>query len=590
MERLKLAIEQSLQVSLHHSEDLSHTLGDPSSVRVDHNLRTLARVAQSFYSNASSNASTIHGSNPTSPNMLSDTAISLQGGPGLTHDKKQQIDRYFKSMRRTGRRKPNTRAPVSPATRAPSPATSRAPSQPPAILSGEEESNTSEIGDDNDDGDDEAEYELLHLRALEEVAKDSMISHDFAKAETILEKVIQRRTGLSSGKSDFKKLQIQLAICYFFQHKWRLAEPLVTSIAKSKADLDRVVCNLLHALALAYLAEYSFDKSITICKQALRGKRRLKRAFGVAHETECNETLGLLATIYETKGDPMYAEALRRTMTRKVSYEHPLSELEFIAKHPNLSQDVLGDKVTLNWGPVLPVENKVAVIPEVRSTETQLTNEEKVENLHKRYERYREGKSPPQTLRAKLELKEKFNKDTDKEVVIVSVPSSASNSSENPVRTDTGYSSMTSSRQELTLKRSFTRRVARLLSNTQIAPQVTPDISATDSTPPSTFRRKFGKVFWSKSNSNAYDLKNLSRRRRRRNPEGHDSMEPGTVDDSFGATKWLGVTPNPLEYTIPPIVATYKPTLKPQNYEGYSLEEPSGAELGSCEVYELRGL
>jgi hypothetical protein len=297
--RLKLSIEQSLQVALHHSDGLSHTLGDRSDALVAHNLRNLAQVAKSFHSSASSTASTVHGTNETSFwNVQSDAATSVRGNFGLTRDKRQQIDEYLRQTRRVAKRKPTPKAQSSAAA-------SVIQSSAPEASAEEVDSNMSDMGDENDERDDEAEFELLFLSGLEEVAKDSMLSQDFAKAETILEKAIQRHMGSSSEDTNFKQLQVQLAICYFLQHKWCLAEPLITRIAKSKANLDGIVCNLLHALALANLTDYCFEKAITVCKQALQGKRRLKRALGATFAREYNETLGLLATIYDIKGDPI---------------------------------------------------------------------------------------------------------------------------------------------------------------------------------------------------------------------------------------------------------------------------------------------
>ena len=403
--RLKLAIDQSFQSSLQPSDSVFHTLEDPSDARVSYNLRNLARVAQNFHSGASTVATTIHGSNGSSCNVLSETPLSVTGGVGLTVEKRHHIGRYFKSMRGATRRKPLRHAPNAEASVAPSPE--------PIVSFERVQSNASDICDDNDEGndegDDEAEFELLFMNGLEEVAKDSMLTQDFAKAETLLEKAIQRQTGSSSEETDFKRLKIQLATCYFFQHKWRIAEPLISRIAKSKSNLDGVVCNLLHALALAHLADYNFDRSIAICKQALWGKKRLKRAFGAAHATEYNETLGLLATIYETKGDPMYAEVLRRTIPAGFSYEHPLNELEFIVKHPRLSQDVFGEKITLDRSQSHTMERRLTVIPELPTTDKPSRIEENVETF---YKCCREAKRPLRTLRAKLDSYERFEKDT----------------------------------------------------------------------------------------------------------------------------------------------------------------------------------
>ncbi|KPM34646.1 hypothetical protein AK830_g11923 [Neonectria ditissima] len=42
-------------------------------------------------------------------------------------------------------------------------------------------------------------------------------------------------SSFTNATNDFRQLQIQLAFCYFFQGTWRLAEPIVTKLAQSKA-------------------------------------------------------------------------------------------------------------------------------------------------------------------------------------------------------------------------------------------------------------------------------------------------------------------------------------------------------------------
>jgi hypothetical protein len=572
LDRLKFTIEKSLQVSLHHNYGLSHALGDPSDAHVAHNLQNLARVAQNFHSNASSTASTIHGANGTTWNVQSDTTISVRGCSGLTLNKRRQIDRYFKSMRRTVKGKPLDHARNSVAA-------AIVPPPAPAISSEEGESNVSEMGDDNDEGDDEAEYELLLVNGLEEVAKESMLSQDFAKAETFLEKAIQRHAGSSSGDADFEKLQIQLAICYFFQRKWRLAEPLVTRIAKSKAKLDGVVCNLLHALALAHLADYNFDKSITVCKQALGGKRRLKRALGAAHATECNETLGLLATIYETKGDPMYAEVLRRRITAEFSYEHPLNELEFIVKHPKLSYEVFGEKITLDWTPPQAMGRKLTVIAELPNTRMAAPIEEKVEAF---YKRCREGKRPLQTLRSKLDLCEKFNIDTEKEVVVISIPSSASNSSEEFSMTHSSNSGRTSSSPKMAPKRSFTRKIVRFLGNAHITPKVSSDEWAMPPTAPPLLGRKLGKAFWPKSHANLFSINKSRTRLRKFRASDETQSDAGTMDNRRWVMSWLRSTP--ADAKAPTVTTDDTPT------SPYDDDRPYLPEMGEGQVHEMMGM
>ena len=467
--------------------------------------------------------------------------------------------------------------------------TAMIPEPVPVVSSGEEVSTSSETGDEKDEddenveGEDDTEFELLFLNGYEEVARDSMMSSDFDRAETILEKAIQERIGSSSDKSDFRKLQIQLAACYFFQHKWRLAEPLITGIARSNASLDRVICNLLHALALAHLADYSFDKSIAICKQALRGKRRLRRAFGVAHEAECNETLGLLATIYDTKGDHLRAEILRRTITADFSYKHPLNELEFIAKHPNLFQDIISGKATLKLGSSSAAEQKLTLGAKSSEKEIEDTVEEAIGIL---YNRSMAVKKPLQTLGAKLELAEKYNKDTDKEINVVAVPLY---STKELARPDSGYSSMPPSpiSPDIAPKRSFTRKLTRFLSTGKIAPQSSTDASAAQPSPVSPTRLRLGKGFWSKNNTNILNRRLLSRRKRSCKCERCGKNETETLASSLWVGQWLRGTPATFNDPSPSLT-TDESQLYP--YDDFEPLMTSAIECGGHQVHEMMGM
>ena len=435
--------------------------------------------------------------------------MSIRGGPNLTPNKREQIDQFVKQQRRMTlrrQRRPLQRVPSSAAASAVRPST---PEPAPAVSSeeGQEtESNMSEMADEHDEGDDEAEFQSFLLSGLEEVAKDSMLNQEFAKAQSMLEEAIQRRTGSTSEDAEFKQLQIQLAICYFAQHKWQLAEPLIDSIAKSKANFDPVVCNLLHALAIANAAERRFEKAITVCKQALQGKRRLKRDFGDASEKECNETLGLLATIHDLHGNRLDAEALRRKLSNGFSYYHPENELEFIVNHPKLCAEVFGKKLALDWRrPQIPATN-LGVIAELIAdlpSKTFLAPIKEEESSKKN----KTPKKPLQTFHTKLSLYERLNTDSAKEVVSSSSTSASGN--DEYLSTYWNRASGGSSRPGVSPKRSFTRRVVRFFGT---RPATSGDNWSTHPTPGteeihSPSRPKFGKGFWSKSDSQLFKLK-----------------------------------------------------------------------------------
>ncbi|KFX89962.1 hypothetical protein O988_08407 [Pseudogymnoascus sp. VKM F-3808] len=433
--RLKRTIEQSLQAALCHNDGFSNTLGDPSDARVAQSLRDLAHAAKNFYTTASTTASSINDANRTSDwNVQSDAAMSVSGA--LTPNKREQIHQYLDQTQQETTYKSADLVATPPRDHA------------------EEE---------NDDQDDEAEFQSLVLTGLEEVSKQSMLKQDFKKAETLLEKAIQIHNDLESEGCDLKHLQIPLIICYFFQHKWRLAEPLITGIAKSRANLDAVVCNLLHALALAHLSDYRFDDAIRVCRQALNGKRKLKEASGAPHESDYNETLGLLATIYDVKGDLAYLEAIRLAIPQAFTYCHPLNEMEFLSKHSAIFQKLFGEETPANWGLV-----QSQVVAELPCVNIATPADEKGDSSHT------SSREPnkPQTLQIQLDLYES-NADTSKEVV-ESIPSSVSHSDETGTETssstnsdtDTSSSDTSSpppSRRRLMTKQSFTRSFTRLL-------------------------------------------------------------------------------------------------------------------------------
>lgn len=476
-----------------HNDGFSHTLGDPLDARVAQNLRNLARAAQSFHSSASSTASSINDANRTSDwNVQSDAAMSVRGT--LTLNKREQIHQYLDQTQHETSSMPLHHIPSSIADLG-------------APLSKDDAED-----DENDDQDDEAEFESLFLSGLEEASKQSMLKHDFKKAEALLEKAIQIQTHLASGNSDLKRLQISLIICYFFQHKWRHAEPLITAIARSRANLDAVVCNLLHALALAHLSDYGFDEAIRVCKQALKGKKKLKETFGASHELDYNETLGLLATIHDIKGDQLYPEVLRRTIPQWFTYCHPFDEVEFISTHPTIFQNVLGEDIPPNWGQA-HASRRQPVVAELPGANIVTPTEEVADITHS----YAREPTKPQTLQTQLDLYEKFEADTSKEVV-ASIPSSASDSDEAGEDTFSSTNSDASSQPPnspgLMLKRSFTRRITRLLGSVRVRPTVSSDDLTVPQSPepkyvPSLPRRlsRRQRLRMSLSDSNLFSLK-----------------------------------------------------------------------------------
>jgi hypothetical protein len=210
----------------------------------------------------------------------------------------------------------------------------------------------------------------------------------------------------------------------------------------------------------------------------------------------------------------MYAEVLRRMIPAEFSYEHPLNELDFIVKHPKLTQEVFGEKISLDSGQRGMEGEKPTVVAELPGI-MMTPPKEKINEDHK----HKNAKRPQLTLRTKLDLYEKLEKDTAKEVAIISVPSSASDSDESLNAADSDNSSRPSSRPGMAPKRSFTRKITRFLGTIRVSSQTSRDDLTTHQTPksediPSPLMHKFGKDFWSTSDTNLSVPKRLRTRLR----------------------------------------------------------------------------
>lgn len=190
------------------------------------------------------------------------------------------------------------------------------------------------------------------------------------------------------------------------------------------------------------------------------------------------------------------------------------------------------------------MERRLTVIPELPNAKKTSPIEEKVETF---YKRCREEKRPLRTLRAKLDLYERFDKDTSKEVVVLLIPSAASDSSEEFTLTNSNNSTPTSRRPEMAPKRSFTRKVARFIGTVRGHPKVSSDDLAVHQTPetgtlPSPLRRKLGEGFWSKSDTNILTVrKSWTRLLKRARYEAQS--EAGTMDNRHWVNTWLRSAP-----------------------------------------------
>lgn len=361
LDHLKASIEASLIASIRPVGGFTHRPADHSDTRVARNLRNLAQAARNFHGAASSTASTIRdgsrGGAPWQAYPGADIDVSLMGD--LPSFRRERVEEYVREGRR--HRRSRSLGLTSPSFSPSGEHTprlrraSRSPRRSTAIhsprtlsFSGTAEAVTVPasvtVATVEDDEDEDDEIERLFLDGLEELAKDRIKERDFDKAIEFLQEAMKREVGSKSDNEGFCNLQVQLALCYLLQRRWEMAEPIITGLAKNKAAVDAVVCNLLHSMALVHLSLYRFDKALTVCREALLAKKKLLKREKI-HSEDYAQTQGLLVMIYEMKGDWMHAEVYQSQIPACFNYKHPKNEVEFIIAHPSLLSTILGDNL-----------------------------------------------------------------------------------------------------------------------------------------------------------------------------------------------------------------------------------------------------
>lgn len=481
LDRLKSSIEEALRASIRPVGGFTHRPADHSDARVARNLRNLAQAARHFHGAASSTASTIRdgsrGGAPWQAYPGADIDVSLMGD--LPSFRRERVEEYVREGRR--HRRSLSSGLTSPSFSPSGEHTtrlrrgSRSPRRPAAILSprslsfsGAVESVTVPgsvtVATVEDDEDEDAEFERLFLDGLEELAKDRIKERDFDKAIEFLQEAMKREVGSKSDNEGFCDLQVQLALCYLLQRRWEMAEPIITGLAKNKAAVDAVVCNLLHSMALVHLSLYRFDQALNVCREALLAKKKLLKREKI-HTEDYAQTQGLLVMIYEMKGDWMHAEVYQSQIPACFDYKHPKNEVEFIIAHPSMLSTVLGDNL-----PDFSVPQP-KVTPGLHELDGSGPNDhpapESAPPLRRNYTL--NGASP---LKVKFTQQLRYETDTSK---IVYVPEPASTADTSPVPSsepstggdaDDEASPTTSPEPESPVR----RRLSRMLGGTRVQP------------------------------------------------------------------------------------------------------------------------
>jgi hypothetical protein len=193
--------------------------------------------------------------------------------------------------------------------------------------------------DPEEEDDDDLELDLEIFQNAEQLGRMSFAKRDYDNAEKFLNKAMSGATGTSSDPAHFENLKLQLSICYCFQAKWQAAEAVLSTLGKKKRKADLPVFHLLHAVALAHLADEKYDSAYSACKRSLQGK---KKAHGGKTNQDYIDSLCLLAAICEVRGEPIEAAAIRHSIPAdKMPAGFPMPQ-EFIRSHKSIIDDAFG--------------------------------------------------------------------------------------------------------------------------------------------------------------------------------------------------------------------------------------------------------
>lgn len=347
LEQLKHSFKEALRVSSRSSRGSLRGRVEHNDARVSRNLHNLAAAAREFHSTASSTSGTTRAGS-SNAQWQSIPPSSLVGD--FPAHRRQRVEEFVQAGRYPFLEAVSTTRPSSLRTPSLSSLQHIAPAAPMGALTARDDNVVASEptqGVSEADDDEELEEEWEYFDGLRDLARDRITKQDYTKAIEFITQAMTKTGALDETDETVMQLQAQLALCHFFKSDWRSAEPIVLRLAT--LALNEVTCNLLHALSLAHLFQYSLDGALRFCRKAWKGKRDLlekdQDAIGGPMEADYGKTVALCSTIYHMKGDPIFAEVFHRRLPKGFEYKHPSSELEFIFNHPRLLPAVLGDDI-----------------------------------------------------------------------------------------------------------------------------------------------------------------------------------------------------------------------------------------------------
>ncbi|RDA93659.1 hypothetical protein CP533_4883 [Ophiocordyceps camponoti-saundersi (nom. inval.)] len=331
LDRLDASINEALHASSRPVGGFYKSDNASFDARFGRNLRQLAEAAKHFHTTASSTAGTVRSdsSDDVPSQSYAGAEMSLCGDFPVS--RRERVEEF---INRQTVRSPEPIGKPSP------PLTHPSNNDIPVKLA---RSSTIEQEEDDD-----AELERDLWDGFRKLATASFRARNYDKATKVLQEAMTQDVKPGrAGEDEYRQMQLELALCHLCQTRWRQAAPLVLKLANSEARHDLTICNLLHALALGYLAECMFDDAFSTCKKALQGKNRLCKG-GHVEWNEYWETLGLYATIFDVTGDGIRAQVFRLKLPANFAYIHPANEVDFIRFRTGLLQTIFGDDAVVS--------------------------------------------------------------------------------------------------------------------------------------------------------------------------------------------------------------------------------------------------
>ncbi|KAK6511806.1 hypothetical protein TWF481_000712 [Arthrobotrys musiformis] len=200
----------------------------------------------------------------------------------------------------------------------PFPTPVRPPPQPPVgrfnpELAAHNEEEESSLEDSDDSGSESSDIDSGFKTNLFQAGLQYFEQQDYARAERFFTKAVQAGEGENSKPSDGNmiKTKFYLAQTFCKQQRWDDALALLVSLQNltpTEDSLKWIESSILHELAIVYLGKGFTDKARVCAKSASQKRKKMHGK----KDARFRSSVGLLADICQSQGDPEAAEGYRR--------------------------------------------------------------------------------------------------------------------------------------------------------------------------------------------------------------------------------------------------------------------------------------